>query len=694
MFSGHSNTEGETANGPQVAEQNAVSVYDYNVNGNGTNGDEDEVLTAEEIHAEVENILQSTQPADALATTSSLNKAGSHHHHRQSIGIAESNSSGHQSQSINSQNITNGRHSSGLDQNKSILSKPPLPRKHSEFSHSKGSSHIRGELSLSSPDFHISPLQPDFTPTSFVNDSPTLPSSSPYLRVDKRNANLTLGSVFNPNRKRKLISCISNAAVGSPADMNAFDPTITLFAGESPSIGIAQVDDGVGVGVGVRSAFKSSSKRINRTVSFLEPNPSPSSFSQPSLPRPVVDEKNIFETYPYTGDSPIAVSNSDSVSRYESLILKPTFDAPALSQLTPIHVFGLPDLLNPPIIWSNRADAIQAGDTNTALQSIVSRHAVKFKYDTEEFDGGFPDLSDDDQQRGSSSLPNPVVRVRCLVPLFAPPSPISLWQIQQKDGDAGENSRDPKRDKSFSPASPTVSHTQKYAKSQINSPTQTQVRVMKLAGGNAIPREDLIGKGNLTSKKSRTAVMSVEILCEVRQGYLPNPKFDPVKCICWVINDKVSDSETESTQRYQGVICVDPQAIQTESAAHTLTVKYKSCGLPPLCDIQLAPTEAQLFQLFINIVGQADPDFFIGYDINRNSFGFLVKRGKVININLLQLLSKVPNEPPNFRNNIGEEEDSMYGQGEPSILITGRILLNLWNYMRSELKLMSYTYMR
>jgi DNA polymerase zeta len=139
---------------------------------------------------------------------------------------------------------------------------------------------------------------------------------------------------------------------------------------------------------------------------------------------------------------------------------------------------------------------------------------------------------------------------------------------------------------------------------------------------------------------------------------------------------------------------VDPQAIQTESAAHRLILKYKSCGLPPLCDIQLAETEAQLFQLFIKIVGQADPDFFIGYDINRNSFGFLVKRGKVININLLQLLSKVPNEPPNFRNNTGEEEDSMYGQGEPSILITGRILLNLWNYMRSELKLMSYTYMR
>ena len=508
--------------------------------------------------------------------------------------------------------------------------------------------------------------------------------------------------MFNPNRKRTLSSSISSAAMGSPADSDSLNPNSILFPGDSPPIGIAQVNDEV------RSAFKSSNKKLNRTVSFLEPTPGSSAISQQSYtPRASgsydsssADENYLVENFSFISDSPIAVSSVSSAKRYDAMILQPTFDAPAVSQLTPIHVYGLPDLVNPPIVWSNCADHIQAKDLSTAFHRIISRHAVKFKYDAEAFDGGFPDLSDDEKERGNGINPKtppfPVARVRCLVPLFSPPPPSVLWQSLYTDGSNGDQSNDLIRDKKISPASPTVSNTQKYAKSQINSPTQTQVRVMKRKGGNAIQREDLIGKGNLTARKSRTSVMSVEIICEVRQGYLPNPKFDPVKCICWVINDKISDSESESTQKFQGMICVDLQAIQTEGASNAsmMMMKYKSCGLPPLFDIQIVPTEAQLFELFVSIVGEADPDFFIGYDINRNSVGYLVKRGKVLNINLLQLLSKVPNEPPNFRNNTGEEEDSMYGQGEPSILITGRILLNLWNYMRSELKLMSYTYAR
>ena len=56
-----------------------------------------------------------------------------------------------------------------------------------------------------------------------------------------------------------------------------------------------------------------------------------------------------------------------------------------------------------------------------------------------------------------------------------------------------------------------------------------------------------------------------------------------------------------------------------------------------------------------------DPDILVGYEVQNASIGYLIARGKKIDINVLQELSRIPSEPPPFLN-----ENDVYGRDEQS----------------------------
>ena len=639
--------------------------------------DQEDVLTAEEIKLERENIMQSTQAEKANMKADA--DIGCSNNDLKVLVNEESFTIKNSSILSSSIFLEDDRYLSRVDSHverskvdsEVHLSKPPLPRPRSQ------------------------PVQPPLKATSTQGGSfaPGLsnnPNLSQHLRLDKRNPTLTLGSLFNPNRKRTNVSYTNSEAnepvlpsVPQSSNNPAVKESFSLLY-DSP-IGIASVNED-----NRQLDSSRSRKRLRRTVSFLDQSPLVSSNPASLDPSP----QGRADSLTWLVESPLQMAPREKWAPVisGSLTLQPTFDAPRGCDLTPMHFYGLPDVVNPPVVYSDLKDFQQAQNPNHLIGNFLrNRHIIKFKYEFESFDGGFPTLKEDQDDFSAGNSGQrwlPASRVRCLVPSFSPPLP-SVVRQSLSEADTNQVS-------SSATKSPLTTQ-QKYARSsQIHSPTQTQVR---LGASRRLPEQDLIGSGNLTAKKSRTSVMSVEVLCEARQGFLPNPKLDCVKAVFWIVDDTVSDSESEATRRYEGAVFLDPQVMRDKGLAACM-MKYRACGLPQLADIQVAFSEMNLFERFVAVMNEVDPDFVVGYEVHRESVGYLVRRGKVINIDMLQLLSKMPKEPPSFRNNQSggsfegeiKEDDAVVSVDQPTLFITGRVLLDLWNLMRSELKLTSYTY--
>lgn len=148
---------------------------------------------------------------------------------------------------------------------------------------------------------------------------------------------------------------------------------------------------------------------------------------------------------------------------------------------------------------------------------------------------------------------------------------------------------------------------------------------------------------------------------------------------------------------------------------HQQKLQLSASGLPADAYIDIVSSELELFQLLVHRVTTLDPDFLTGYDTETKSLGFLVKRGLVLKINVLRLLSRMPKERPSYRNGqIPDFSQTAPDEGEAAaavalvaedavnkddktelasdMVITGRIILNTWRLMREELKLFNYTY--
>lgn len=83
-----------------------------------------------------------------------------------------------------------------------------------------------------------------------------------------------------------------------------------------------------------------------------------------------------------------------------------------------------------------------------------------------------------------------------------------------------------------------------------------------------------------------------------------------------------------------------------------------------------------MISTFLEKIREWNPDIIAGYEIEMASWGYLIERGYVLNLNLLKELSRIPNE--RLRN-------------EDELKITGRIVLDFWRLLRHEIALQSYT---
>ncbi|KAG2695557.1 hypothetical protein I3760_07G018400 [Carya illinoinensis] len=189
-------------------------------------------------------------------------------------------------------------------------------------------------------------------------------------------------------------------------------------------------------------------------------------------------------------------------------------------------------------------------------------------------------------------------------------------------------------------------------------------------------------------------LLSIEVQAESRGDLRPDPRFDAVNVIVLAIQND-TDSIAEVYVLLRG---------KTEAYKRSLD------GIPG-CKMLVFSEEKYLFSHFMKFVCSYDPDIVMGWDIQGGSLGFLAERASHLGIVLLSNISRTPSETkiaagdlPEILNNIFPEsiadpvaiEDAIiedeWGRTHASgVHVGGRIVLNVWRLMRSEVKLSMYT---
>ncbi|XP_078449493.1 DNA polymerase zeta catalytic subunit-like isoform X1 [Lampetra planeri] len=214
--------------------------------------------------------------------------------------------------------------------------------------------------------------------------------------------------------------------------------------------------------------------------------------------------------------------------------------------------------------------------------------------------------------------------------------------------------------------------------SQIEGPTLNNTYGFKISQQNLNNAKSLHEVQHLT-------LMSMEMHARSRKHLLPDPDLDPVCCIFYHI---MCDAPLpgRDTNDVTGLIIQD--------AAHSTAPGSKDAGLLARSevsglDVIHVSKEDQLFHELEQIVHRFDPDILLGYEVQMLSWGYLLQRAAALKRNFKSTISRMKVEPTETQVGVGKnEEDDDFAD----IHIGGRVVLNLWSQMRSEVTLNIYSF--
>lgn len=106
----------------------------------------------------------------------------------------------------------------------------------------------------------------------------------------------------------------------------------------------------------------------------------------------------------------------------------------------------------------------------------------------------------------------------------------------------------------------------------------------------------------------------------------------------------------------------------------------------------IVESELKLIEKLIEIIQYWDPDILAGYEIELSSWGYLIARAQTLAINVPSQISRVilkKHEEAKQLQTAAEDFDEEFHQ---QLKIHGRIVLDVWRLLRSEINLMSYTF--
>uniref|UniRef100_A0A669Q9I9 DNA polymerase zeta catalytic subunit n=1 Tax=Phasianus colchicus TaxID=9054 RepID=A0A669Q9I9_PHACC len=217
--------------------------------------------------------------------------------------------------------------------------------------------------------------------------------------------------------------------------------------------------------------------------------------------------------------------------------------------------------------------------------------------------------------------------------------------------------------------------------SQIEGPSLNNTYGFKVSVQNLQEAKSLHEVQHLT-------LISMELHARTRRDLEPDPEFDPICALFYCIS---SDTALPNTDKKEitGAIVIDSDRTLSSQGSRDQAPLLTRSGITGL-EVSYATDERTLFQEVVNIVKRYDPDILLGYEVQMHSWGYLLQRAAALNVDLCQMISRVPDD--NKENRFAAELDEYGSDTMSEINIVGRIILNIWRMMRNEVNLMNYTF--
>ncbi|XP_029451114.1 DNA polymerase zeta catalytic subunit isoform X2 [Rhinatrema bivittatum] len=183
-------------------------------------------------------------------------------------------------------------------------------------------------------------------------------------------------------------------------------------------------------------------------------------------------------------------------------------------------------------------------------------------------------------------------------------------------------------------------------------------------------------------------LISMELHARTRRDLQPDPEFDPICALFYCISSDTVLPNSEKTQS-TGAIVIDKERLSTNQGSREQAPLLVRSGLTGL-DITYAADEKHFFKELANIVKRYDPDILLGYEVQMHSWGYLLERAAALDVDLCQMISRIPDDKK--ENRFATERDEYGADTMSEINIVGRIVLNVWRMMRSEVALTNYSF--
>lgn len=197
-------------------------------------------------------------------------------------------------------------------------------------------------------------------------------------------------------------------------------------------------------------------------------------------------------------------------------------------------------------------------------------------------------------------------------------------------------------------------------------------------------------EANSKCEYSFLTTMNLELHMQTRVDLKPDPILDPISALFYtVINDVPENFGVEQTKT--GMIVHGLSELEVNI--------FRRSDMK--ADILVVHNEMALFEHFIELVRHWDPDIFSGYEIERVSWGYLIDRGNLLDLDMISLLSRIlpkdhvrqeSKEVPHLEDGDSGHVQDRDREYDNDVQIRGRILLNIWRLIRHEIALTSYTF--
>ncbi|XP_050669192.1 DNA polymerase zeta catalytic subunit isoform X3 [Leptidea sinapis] len=167
-------------------------------------------------------------------------------------------------------------------------------------------------------------------------------------------------------------------------------------------------------------------------------------------------------------------------------------------------------------------------------------------------------------------------------------------------------------------------------------------------------------------------IMVAEVHTSVRSDLNPDPALDVIEAAFVTVANN----------------CLD----QNNRPKHlTIIIVVDNLSAPKYLDrcvfnkvVIYVKNENELIENIINLVKEHDPDIMCGYEIEMNSWGYILERAQIIGVEVVKEISRITEK--HRQKKWRHDENEMEGR------IIGRITFNVWRLFRYELALSSYSF--